>query len=134
MTHQETKPVDTKKIREMLNREKGKMKRYDQPHVEVAECESDDEGLLDVHYVLEILYQRGVRKLLVEGGGTVIWSFLKNKVVDDLFIFIGPCIIGGKNTPTVADGRGIVTGEVIALKISEVQHLGSGVLIHYQLV
>ncbi len=113
---------------------KGKMKRYDQPHVEVAECESDDEGLLDVHYVLEILYQRGVRKLLVEGGGTVIWSFLKNKVVDDLFIFIGPCIIGGKNTPTVADGRGIVTGEVIALKISEVQHLGSGVLIHYQLV
>jgi len=28
MTHQETKPVDTKKIREMLNREKGKMKRY----------------------------------------------------------------------------------------------------------
>jgi heterodisulfide reductase subunit C len=28
MTHQEMKPVDTKKIREMLNQEKGKMKRY----------------------------------------------------------------------------------------------------------
>lgn len=113
---------------------KGRMKRYDQPHVEVVECESDSEGFLDVHHVLEILHQRGVRKLLVEGGGTVIWNFLKNKVVDDLFIFIGPCIIGGKDTPTVADGRGIDTGEVIALKISEVQHLGSGVLIHYQLV
>lgn len=113
---------------------KGRMKRYDQPHVEVVECESDTEGLLDVHHIMQILYQRGVRKLLVEGGGTVIWSFLKNKVVDDLFIFIGPCIIGGKNTPTVADGKGIDTGEEIALNISEVQRLGSGVLIHYQLV
>jgi succinate dehydrogenase/fumarate reductase-like Fe-S protein len=28
MTHQEMKPVDTKKIREMLNQEKRKMKRY----------------------------------------------------------------------------------------------------------
>lgn len=111
----------------------GRMKRYNKPHIEVVECQSDTEGLLDVHHVLELLYQRGVRKLLVEGGGTVIWSFLKNKVVDDLFIFIGPCIIGGKNTPTIADGRGIDTGEVIALKISDVQLLGSGVLIHYQL-
>ncbi len=113
---------------------KGRMKRYDQPHVEVVECESDDEGMLDVHHVLEILYERGVRKLLVEGGGTVIWSFLKNKVVDDLFIFIGPCIIGGKDTPTVADGTGVDAGEEIALKIVEVKRLGSGVLIHYQLV
>lgn len=113
---------------------KGRKKRYDQPHVEVVECTSDTEGLLDVHHVLEILYQRGIRKLLVEGGGTVIWSFLKHKVVDDLFIFIGPCIIGGKDTPTVADGKGMKTGEVLALRISEVQRLGSGVLIHYQLV
>jgi Fe-S oxidoreductase len=28
MTHQEMKPVDTKQIREMLNRKKGKMKRF----------------------------------------------------------------------------------------------------------
>jgi 2,5-diamino-6-(ribosylamino)-4(3H)-pyrimidinone 5'-phosphate reductase len=74
-----------------------------------------------------------VRTLLVEGGGTIIWSFLKNRVVDDLYIFIGSCIIGGKNTPTVADGSGIRSGEEIALKIIEVKQLGSGVLIHYQL-
>jgi 2,5-diamino-6-(ribosylamino)-4(3H)-pyrimidinone 5'-phosphate reductase len=112
---------------------RGRRKRYDPPHIEVAECRSDNEGFLDVHCALELLYQRGVRTLLVEGGGTIIWSFLKNRVVDDLYIFIGSCIIGGKNTPTVADGSGIRSGEEIALKIIEVKQLGSGVLIHYQL-
>jgi riboflavin biosynthesis pyrimidine reductase len=52
--------------------------------------------------------------------------------VDDLFIFIGSCIIGGRDTPTVAEGEGIKPGEEISLKIIEVQQLGSGVLIHYQ--
>jgi riboflavin biosynthesis pyrimidine reductase len=69
----------------------------------------------------------------VEGGGTIIWSFLKNKVVDDLYIYIGPCIIGGKETPTVADGEGIKNEEeTIPLKIVEVKRVGPGVLIHYQ--
>lgn len=110
----------------------GHKKTYDGSHIEVAECRTDREGLIDVNCMLDLLYQKGVRKLLVEGGGTIIWKFLKNKVVDDLYVFIGPCIIGGKDTPTVADGEGITSGEEIALKIIEVKQEGSGVLIHYQ--
>jgi 2,5-diamino-6-(ribosylamino)-4(3H)-pyrimidinone 5'-phosphate reductase len=110
----------------------GHKKTYDGSHIEVAECRTDREGLIDVNCALDLLYQKGVRKLLVEGGGTIIWKFLKNKVVDDLYVFIGPCIIGGKDTPTVADGEGITSGEEIALKIIEVKQEGSGVLIHYQ--
>ena len=68
----------------------------------------------------------------MEGGGTIIWSFLKNKVVNDLFIFIGPCIIGGKETPTIVDGDGLSPGENIPLEIIEVKRAGSGILIHYQ--
>ena len=105
---------------------------YDGAHIEVVGCRTNAQGFIDVTCVLDILYQKGVRKLLVEGGGTVIWSFLKNKVVDDLFIFIGPCIIGGKKTPTVVDGDGLLPGENIPLKIVEVKRAGSGVLIHYQ--
>ncbi|HUT00139.1 MAG TPA: 2,5-diamino-6-(ribosylamino)-4(3H)-pyrimidinone 5'-phosphate reductase [Candidatus Thermoplasmatota archaeon] len=111
---------------------KGKKKTYDGPHIQVIECSTNKAGLIDVHCALELLYQLGVRKLLVEGGGTIIWNFLKQKVVDDLYIFIGPCVIGGKETPTVADGEGITVGEEIPLKIVEVKKVGSGVLIHYQ--
>jgi 2,5-diamino-6-(ribosylamino)-4(3H)-pyrimidinone 5'-phosphate reductase len=111
---------------------KGQKKTYAGPHIEVVECTTDTDGVIDVNYALDLLYQKGVRNLLVEGGGTVIWKFLKNKVVDDIFIFIGSCIIGGKDTPTVADGEGIRKGEEIPLKIVEVKQVGSGVLIHYQ--
>ncbi len=110
----------------------GHQKTYDGSHIEVVECRTDKDGFIDLNCVLDLLYKKGVRKLLVEGGGTIIWNFLKNKVVDDLFIFIGPCIIGGKDTPTVADGDGISAGEEITLKIIEVEQVGSGVLIHYQ--
>jgi 2,5-diamino-6-(ribosylamino)-4(3H)-pyrimidinone 5'-phosphate reductase len=112
---------------------KGQKKTYEGAHIEVAECTTDRDGVIDVNCALDLLYQKGVRKLLVEGGGTVIWKFLKNKVVDDLFIFIGSCIIGGKDTPTVADGEGVSPGEEIVLKMIEMKQVGSGVLIHYQL-
>jgi 2,5-diamino-6-(ribosylamino)-4(3H)-pyrimidinone 5'-phosphate reductase len=112
---------------------KGKEKQFKESHIEVVSCETDENGLIDVTCVLELLYKKGVQKLLVEGGGTVIWEFLKNRVVDDLYIYIGPCIIGGKDTPTVADGEGIHTeGEVIPLKLVAVDRLGPGLLVHYQ--
>jgi 2,5-diamino-6-(ribosylamino)-4(3H)-pyrimidinone 5'-phosphate reductase len=112
---------------------KGKEKRFKGSHIEVVGCSTNKNGFLDVHEVLEILFKRGVQKLLVEGGGTVIWNFLVNKVVDDMFIYIGPCIIGGASTPTVADGKGIRNeAEIISLQIVEMKRLGPGLLVHYQ--
>ena len=113
--------------------EKGKDKPYKGSHIEVIGCPTVAQGFIDLDCALTLLYQKGIRKLLVEGGGTIIWSFLRHKVVDDLFIYIGPCIIGGTDTPTVAEGEGIQREEEkIPLKIVEIQRLGPGVLIHYQ--
>lgn len=111
----------------------GTGRTYTGSHIEVVECKTDREGFIDLTCALDVLYHRGIRSLLVEGGGTIIWSFLNNKVVDDLYIFIGSCIIGGRETPTVAEGTGIRSGEdIILLKIVEVKRIGSGVLLHYQ--
>jgi 2,5-diamino-6-(ribosylamino)-4(3H)-pyrimidinone 5'-phosphate reductase len=111
---------------------KGKEQPYKGSHIEVIGCETQKKGLIDLHCALDLLYQKGVKKLLVEGGGTIIWNFLKNKVVDDLLIYIGPCIIGGTQTPTVTDGEGIAEKDAILLQIIEVKRLGTGVLIHYR--
>ena len=85
--------------------------------------------------MLDILYLKGVRKLLVEGGGTIIWNFLKERLVDELFVYIGSCIIGGKNSPTLADGAGIKNeDELIPLKIIDVSMFDSGILVHYKVI
>ena len=112
---------------------KGHERPFEGTHIEVIGCAVDEHGLLEIPCILELLSQRGIRTLLVEGGGTVIWSFLKSGTVDDLYVYIGPCIIGGKNTPTMASGEGITReNEVIPLNIVESQRMGAGILIHYQ--
>jgi 2,5-diamino-6-(ribosylamino)-4(3H)-pyrimidinone 5'-phosphate reductase len=112
---------------------KGTKKTYHKSHIEVATCKTDKNGLIDINSALDFLYQRGIRTLLVEGGGTIIWNFLKNKVVDDLYLYIKPCIIGGKDTPTFADGEGIKNEqECIPLTMVTVKRLGPGLLVHYQ--
>jgi 2,5-diamino-6-(ribosylamino)-4(3H)-pyrimidinone 5'-phosphate reductase len=76
-----------------------------------------------------------VKSLLVEGGSTVIWAFLKSCLVDDIYLYIGPMIVGGVHTPTMADGEGIKTyDQLIQLKLLEIKRLGEGLLLHYHLI
>ncbi|MEM0350699.1 MAG: 2,5-diamino-6-(ribosylamino)-4(3H)-pyrimidinone 5'-phosphate reductase, partial [Archaeoglobaceae archaeon] len=55
---------------------------------------------VDLRALLEYLYAKGVRKILVEGGGTLISSLFLEDLVDELFIYYAPIIIGGANSPT----------------------------------
>jgi len=55
---------------------------------------------------LNILYNLGVRKLMVEGGGTLIFSLLKEGLVDEINLKIGNLIVGGKDSVTFVDGKG----------------------------
>ncbi|MCK4326849.1 MAG: 2,5-diamino-6-(ribosylamino)-4(3H)-pyrimidinone 5'-phosphate reductase [Candidatus Diapherotrites archaeon] len=101
-------------------------------NVELVQCPGG-EGLLDLEEVLEALYSRhGIKKLLVEGGGTVIWGFVRHGLVDDLYAYIAPMVVGGKDTPTMADGEG-TKGEPIPLEVIETSRLGPGILVHYRL-
>ena len=113
----------------------GNEKHFEGEHIEVVGCKANEEGHVDLECALELLCQKGVEKLLVEGGGSIVWSFLEKRLVDDLYIYIGPCVIGGKTTPTVADGSGIKNeGELIPLKIVDVTRLGPGILTHYRMI
>lgn len=104
-------------------------------NVEMIECETDENGLIDLNILLKLLYERGIKILLVGGGGTVIWNFLKQKLVDDLYVYVGPMVIGGKNTPTLADGEGINSvDELVSLKVVDMGRLGSGFLVHYKMI
>lgn len=70
--------------------------------VEVVEL--SDDVLLNVLSILEDLYMRGVRKVLVEGGGRTIWSFISRRVVDEIMITIAPYIFG--NGVSIVEGEG----------------------------
>ena len=100
-------------------------------NVEVIECDTNKDGVIDLEKLMEILYNKDIKKLMVEGGGTVIWNFLKSGFVDDFYVYVGPMIIGGKDTPTIAGGKKI--DEVSDLKLIEIKTIGPGTLLHYRI-
>jgi 2,5-diamino-6-(ribosylamino)-4(3H)-pyrimidinone 5'-phosphate reductase len=106
----------------------------DVPGAEVIPIEKDPRGQIDLNKFLETLHLKGVKTLLVEGGETVIWSFLQEHLVDELFVFIGSMIIGGTRSPTMAGGEGAQSYEqIIQLKLESAIKVGQGVLLHYLL-
>jgi len=104
------------------------------PGAEVIAFEADEDGMVSLTELMDTLGSRGIKTLLVEGGETVIWSFLKSRLVDELYIFIGSLIIGGTSSPTLVGGKGVQTFEdIITLEIVSAENLGDGVLLHYKL-
>lgn len=97
--------------------------------IEVIRC-----GLerVDLKELMSILNARGFTKVLVEGGGEVIWSFFREGLVDEFKVFVGSMIIGGKSSPTPADGEGFSSlEEVTRMELLGHTRLGEGVLLEY---
>ena len=96
----------------------------------VMKCGSD--GRIDLRGMLHLLAEHfGVESVMVEGGGEVIASFFREKLVDRYTVFVGGLIIGGRDSPTPADGDGWVAPGGIGLEIQSAEVLGNGALLTF---
>ena len=90
-------------------------------------------GRVDLGALLDELGRRGVARLLVEGGGEVIHSFLAARLADELFVFVADLVLGGRDAPTLADGEGASTlEEAVRARFVSAQRLEGGLLLHYR--
>jgi riboflavin-specific deaminase-like protein len=62
--------------------------------IEVRTTGVDREGRICIREVMQSLYASGYRKVLVEGGGRIITSFLKEGIVRKMYIVTAPKILG----------------------------------------
>lgn len=87
----------------------------------------------DLAAALPELDARGVDRLLVEGGGEVVFSLFDAGLVDELSVFVGGTVIGGREAPTLADGEGFVE-DFPALSLRDVERLDDGVVLRWDVV
>lgn len=73
--------------------------------VEVLRLPAED-GHVDLHELLVVLGARGVDAILVEGGGEVAWSCLSQGIVQKIFFFYAPLILGGRHAVPAVGGQG----------------------------
>lgn len=101
-------------------------------NAEVIRCGKRD---VDLCCLMSALERMGIKKLLVEGGSTVIWSFLDSRIADEVNLFVGSFAIGGEKAPTVAGGKGAPDERhLVPLRLKTARALGNGVLLRYEVV
>ena len=77
------------------------------------------------------LADRGIDRLMIEGGGEVIFSCFEARLVDELHVYVGSLVIGGRDAPTLADGDGF-TDELPRLKLTDTERLDDGIVLSYE--
>ena len=71
--------------------------------------------------------------MMVEGGGTLNWSLIKEGLVDEIHTYIGGVVIGGRNAPTLVDGDGFSKNEGFPIfDLIDVRRIGDGVLLRWR--
>jgi 2,5-diamino-6-(ribosylamino)-4(3H)-pyrimidinone 5'-phosphate reductase len=95
---------------------------------DVRVFETERVGLSEV---LRALSSLGVRRLMVEGGGSTIFGFFRENLVDEVYVAVGPRIFGGRDAPTLADGVGFSAAEAPKLRFLASEVLGETVVLKY---
>ncbi|MDZ5812290.1 2,5-diamino-6-(ribosylamino)-4(3H)-pyrimidinone 5'-phosphate reductase [Halorubrum sp. AD140] len=97
-----------------------------------GDAESDDaNGRVDLAVGFEELADRGVDRLMVEGGGEVIYSCFAAGLVDELHVYVGSMVVGGRDAPTLADGEGF-TEAFPRLGLVDTDRLDDGIVLSYE--
>ncbi|MBO55696.1 MAG: riboflavin biosynthesis protein RibD [Dehalococcoidia bacterium] len=92
----------------------------------VIPTKQSQEGLIHLPSVMEHLGRIGVVKVIIEGGGTILGSFFDNGLIDKVYAFSAPIIIGGMNAPSPVEGIGVQRmNEVYELRNIKYSQMGN---------
>lgn len=110
--------------------DKDKILKLQAQDVDVIVVDKDENDKVDIEKLLDILGQQNICSILVEGGATLNGSFVAKKLVDKVYFFIAPKIVGGKEAKTPVAGTGILNlQEALSLKDIQIEKLEEDILI-----
>lgn len=88
---------------------------------------------VDLPRAFEVLHQSGLRRVMVEGGGTLTFELLRLGLIDELTVFVAPLIFGGESAPTFVAGAGFPEGRPLRLVLLGAESWpDGGVLLRYK--
>jgi len=110
--------------------QKKNLQKLEKFPVQIVVCGNNT---VSIKKLLVTLKKKGIKNILVEGGGTTNWAFVKENLVDEAIITITPYLVGGMTATTLVDGDGFSTiTKSIRLKLKNVKKMKNEVILHYQ--
>jgi 2,5-diamino-6-(ribosylamino)-4(3H)-pyrimidinone 5'-phosphate reductase len=99
-----------------------------------AEVIVSGNGHVDIDMMMERLTERGIKRLMVEGGPTLIWQLISRKMIDHIVLIQIPYIIGGDSTPSLVGGPGVDSiDDVVSVTLTKHYMVGNHLITEYDL-
>jgi diaminohydroxyphosphoribosylaminopyrimidine deaminase/5-amino-6-(5-phosphoribosylamino)uracil reductase len=106
----------------------GRERKLEAAGVEVVGAPTTPEGL-DLRFVLDKLGRRGIRGVLVEGGGRTAARFVEQNLADKLTLFYAPKLVGSGGVPMVGALRVNRMADAPRFSVSAVEKVGEDVAV-----
>ncbi|MBI4328728.1 MAG: bifunctional diaminohydroxyphosphoribosylaminopyrimidine deaminase/5-amino-6-(5-phosphoribosylamino)uracil reductase RibD [Chloroflexi bacterium] len=89
-----------------------------------------EDGHVDILSLLRYLGSREVTSVLVEGGGTLLGSLMDAALIDKVYAFVAPVLVGGREASSPFEGAGVARmAEALRLQRVRVETLGPDILV-----
>jgi len=106
-----------------------KRKRLEGLGARVINCQMRD-GRIDLADLLDKLREMSITSVLVEGGGTLFGSIIREGLADKFYIFLAPKILGGDNGVPFTRGAGCdIIENCLTLRVSMVRRFDDDIMI-----
>jgi len=90
------------------------------------------ENKVNLKQLLKQLEKRKIKKLLLEGGGTVNWEFIKQGLFDEIIVTVTPFLIGGTKSISLVHGLGFSKiSKSTKLKLKKIKQQKNELVLHY---
>lgn len=103
------------------------VERFITKGVEIIRC---GKNKINIKKLLMILGKKGIKRIVVEGGGTTNWYFFKEKLIDEIVITIAPYVVGGINAISLVEGIGF-SDVSNSFKLKKIKKLQNEIILHY---
>ncbi|MFE1579314.1 RibD family protein [Streptomyces fradiae] len=86
---------------------------------------------LDWGLVLDELGRRGVKQLMVEGGGTIHTQLMAQNLADEVHLAVAPLLVGQADAPKFLGAADYPGGSTSRMRLLEARAIGDVVLLRY---
>ncbi|MBA4436541.1 MAG: 2,5-diamino-6-(ribosylamino)-4(3H)-pyrimidinone 5'-phosphate reductase [Nitrosopumilus sp.] len=87
---------------------------------------------VNLKLLLKKLAKKKIKTILVEGGGTVNWEFVKHELFDEMILTLSPFLIGGNDSISYLRGIGFSKiSNSPHLRLKSVKRLKNHLVLHY---
>jgi diaminohydroxyphosphoribosylaminopyrimidine deaminase/5-amino-6-(5-phosphoribosylamino)uracil reductase len=110
-------------------KKKNKIRKLESLNSRILFMKKDSPGRIDLKSALKELGKNDISSILVEGGSQIYSSFVKEKLFDDIFLFMAPKFLG--DGIPILDHIGIKNiKNALKLNVKDVEKIGDNILIN----